>query len=302
MVIGALLDPEAPNHADVNAGRGRKETALHKAAKYGDTNICKQLIRLGARVNQRGGEYTTALNAAVASGYHKTAIFLLKEQKADPNHRAGHLANALSAALYSRTHELVEPLLDAGVDVNATDIQGWSAFHLAARLGSWEILGRLMNTRSSRRPGVDKQGRSLLHHAAMCGQRDPFLRVLIDEQMDWDAIDIPDVDGWTPLHWACRHNENLDIIKDLIDCGADFTRATEDGWTPEIIAITHNAAEVLSYIQGRLAETGATSPEDKTESRPTRRKVGFLHSAYKCDGCFLDVCQSPLPPSPPCNS
>ncbi|XXH01220.1 hypothetical protein Hte_007574 [Hypoxylon texense] len=285
-IVGALLNPDESNHADVNAGGDAYSTALHEAARNDNMELCKELIRLNAQVNTQGGRYNTALGAAAASGCRKIAMFLLKEHKADPNLPAGDYANPLSAALDSHTLELVTPLLEAGVDVSATDIQGRSAFHIAARLGSWDIMIQLMGAGSPSREtlrSVDKQGRTVLHFAAMSGKRYDFLRFLASENMGWDSADITDIDGWTPLHWACRHNGNLGIVEALIMYGADPTKATNDGWTPENIAITHNATEVVSFIQGGLR---AFSSDEQTVSCPKRWKVGYLHRIV-CDSCLL---------------
>ncbi|KAI1458771.1 ankyrin repeat-containing domain protein [Annulohypoxylon moriforme] len=286
-MLRTLLDPEAPNRADVNAGGGANPTALHKAAWYGELELCKELVKLGARVDAQGGQFNTALSAAASNGYYKVAMFLLDEQKANPNLPAGNFANTLGVALWSWTYPLITPLLKAEVDIHATDIQGRSAFHIAARRGSWSILEQLLDANEKDLPPADKQGRTLLHFAAMSGDRDMFLRVLADETMLWDDIDIEDVDGWTPLHWACRQNESLDIVKEMEAIGADFSITTRDGWTPENIAITHDATEVASYIQSILSKTNNPSVEAQTAPSQRHWKVGALHSNAGCDGCLI---------------
>ncbi|KUI71939.1 Ankyrin-3 [Cytospora mali] len=279
-MLRILLDPDGSNHADINAGGGEYPTALHNAAWYGKMGVVKELVKRGADVNAQGGIYNTALNAAAISSYHDIAMHLLelKEQKVDPNLSAGMLANALSAALHSQTYELVEPLLEAGVDINATDDQGRSAFHIAARRGPWEILQKLFGANEAGNPLPDKQGRTLIHHAAMSENASDFLQILVDENIDWDDIDIEDVDGWTPLHWACRQNVNLEIVKALQRLGADLNRATGDEWTPLNIALTHDAGDIADYIKEKLG------PETVSD---IRWKVGYEHSHISCDGCFL---------------
>lgn len=288
-MIRALLDSRMPKHADVNAGGDADGTALHNAAWYGNMEACKELIKLDARVDVEGGRFNTALSAAAASGYYDIAMFLLEEQNAKPNLPARQFANTLSAALYSRTYDLVKPLLLAKVDINAIDIQGRTALHIATRQGSWDILKQLLCAREKGIPPADKQCRTLLHYAAMSGNLEILHRVLVDEMVAESifdiAIDLADIDGWTPLHWACRQNENKAIVDALIDLGADATRVTNDGWTPENIAITHDATQVVSTIQERIGIM------DQTKSRPTGWKVGYLHPTVTCDSCLLYVRQ-----------
>ncbi|ROW10101.1 hypothetical protein VMCG_02079 [Cytospora schulzeri] len=296
-ILTMLLDPNAPNHVDVNAGGQEHPTALHNAAKYGNFPLVKTLIGLGAQVNAQGGQYNTALSAAAASGYHIIAMYLLdfKEQKADPNLPAGGFANALSAALYSQSYELIAPLIQAGVDVNATDIQGRSALHIAARRGSWDVYEELQDRMGSITSLVDKQGRTLIHHAAMSGKPAHFLQVLVHE--DWADFDIKDLNGWTPLHWACRQDANLSIVQALVRLGVDLTRATDDGWTPENIAVTHDAGEIAAYIRENMKEKHAPGLDETVRSMSpgfgsettsgTRWKVGHVHPSVACDGCLL---------------
>ncbi|KAL7960524.1 ankyrin repeat-containing domain protein [Trichoderma compactum] len=285
-MICALLNDDLPNRADASSGGGVHPTALYNAAKYGQMEVVKELIRLGAKVNAQGGQYNTALSAAA--------------DKADPNLPAGDFANTLCAVLYFQPacDDLVTSLLNAGVKVSARDRQGRSAFHIAARRGSWDILKRLLGADPIDLSPVDNQGRTLLHHVAMSGKLRPFLYVFKGEQagrqgtVDWHGGMIKDNDGWTPLHWACRHKDNLDIVRAFgLLFGADLAEATNDNWTPENIAITHNASNIATFIRQRQLDTesaeSGSDPEVKTKSRHSRWKVGQKHWGIVCDGCFL---------------
>ncbi|KAI5862076.1 ankyrin repeat-containing domain protein [Durotheca rogersii] len=151
--------------------------------------------------------------------------------------------------------------------------------HLVARQGAIETFYLLVDQYEGDLDVVDKQGRKLLHYAAMSGEVD-MVRILLDEEPSQLAeLDLPDGDGWTPLHWACRSDDNLDIIQILVEKGADVVRETHDGWTPENIAAFHGANDVEGFVKERIA-TAATPP-------PRRRwKVGDSAEAT-CDGCLL---------------
>ncbi|KKO97683.1 hypothetical protein THAR02_10212 [Trichoderma harzianum] len=302
-MIRALLDVELlSNRADANSGGGVHPTALYNAAKYGKMEVVEELIGLGAQVNVQGGQYNTALSVAAISGYFQIAQFLLdwEKDKADPNLPAGDFANTLCAVLYFQTacDDLVIPLLNAGVKVNARDRQGRSAFHIAARRGSWDTLKQLLSVDEVDLSPVDNQGRTLLHHVAMSGKLRPFLYVFKGEQAgrqgteDWHGGMIKDSDGWTPLHWACRHKDNIDIVRAFVLLfGADLAEATNDKWTPENIAITHKATNIATFIRQRQSDTespkSGSEPEGKPKSRHSRWKIGQVHRGKACDGCFL---------------
>lgn len=54
---------------------------------------------------------------------------------------------------------------------------------------------------------------------------------------------------WTPFHFAAMHNENLDVIKYLIDQGCDTNLRLLDGNLPLHLACRDNPnIEVIEYI------------------------------------------------------
>ncbi|KAI0465893.1 ankyrin repeat-containing domain protein [Xylaria cf. heliscus] len=280
-MLEILLDKNVANHADVNAGGGIYPTALYCAATRGNLDICKRLISLEAKVNAEGGEYNTALGAAAAQGHIPIADFLLDETEADPHLSAGEFANALSAALYSETSQLAERLLDMHVDATARDAQGRSAVHIAARRGIVKVVERIIRARGAERLVMDKQGRTITHHAAMCGDENAFLNILLVQLSVTGAelsetINMGDIDGWTPLHWACRHDGNVDIVNALIELGTHITTADKGGWFPEKIAGTHNAGKILERLRIDSGNVACSWKE------------GHIHLVRSCDGCFLD--------------
>ncbi|KAI9685964.1 MAG: hypothetical protein M1822_003947 [Bathelium mastoideum] len=72
----------------------------------------------GADVNAQGGRYGNALQAASYQGSQEVVKMLL-DAKADVNAQGGHYGNALQAASYQGRQEAVKMLLDAKADVNA---------------------------------------------------------------------------------------------------------------------------------------------------------------------------------------
>ncbi|KAI1429531.1 ankyrin repeat-containing domain protein [Xylaria sp. FL1777] len=289
------------NHADVNAG-GQYPTALYRAAEYGKLGLCKELVELGADVDALGGKYDTALGAAAING-NKDIVELLLDRGANPNLRAGTFANALSAAIYSKTDGIVQSLLTKKVNINAKDPQGRSAFHVAAQRGFWAAF-QILEAEGTGEMTTDLQGRTIVHHAAMCQDRETFLRTLIwttqaGEDTIQGILQTEDIDGWTPLHWACRHNDNLEIVRVIKTLGADITMATRNGWTPENIAATHDAGEISTLLAEKLDTLGyegrseedvqeaSSSPENESKSQSKRWKVGQVHPKVMCDGCLL---------------
>ncbi|GAW26926.1 putative ankyrin repeat protein [Rosellinia necatrix] len=301
-MVRVLLQHQS-NPADVNAG-GRHPTALYCAAVKGNLQLCTELIKLHAQVDAPGGKYDTALGAAAINGYADIVTLLLAEG-ANPNLRVGPFANALSAAVYSKAEGVVQSLLATGVDVNAKDPQGRSAFHIAAQQGFWAAFEQLVSAaEGTEGMTTDLQGRTIVHHAAMCQDREAFLKILIHVIQEGeignvkDIIGTKDIDGWMPLHWACRHNDSLEIVKVIEILAKDITMDTGTAWTPENIAATHGAREISTLLaevsntpryegpSGEDVQQANSSPENENKSQNKRWKVGQVH-LVTCDGCSL---------------
>ncbi|KAB5513405.1 ankyrin repeat-containing domain protein, partial [Coniochaeta sp. 2T2.1] len=135
-------------------------------------------------------------------------------------------------------------------DVNATDSQGRSAFHIAAARATWDAIVHLRQIEGAEIPKGDMQDRTLLHFAAMTGNAD-IIEQLLEEEFE-SSIDATDVDGWKPLYWACRQN-NAGVVQMLLPEKltdlSNIVQATQDGWSPDKIAITHGADEVIELFQ-----------------------------------------------------
>ncbi|PNP43517.1 hypothetical protein TGAMA5MH_04489 [Trichoderma gamsii] len=300
-MVRLLLSPDIPRRADVNAGGGRNSTALYQAASMGSITLAKTLISLGARVDGEGGVFNTALSAASYEGDDEMVEFLLNEG-ADPKKHGGDLPNALGVALYAYNLYLVPVLIEAGVELNAQDPQGRTSLHIAAYWASLDIVDELLDAGAD--PTIkDKQGRTIFHHAAAGGNADVIMEFLQDTNLS--HLNVEDINGWTPLHWAARHDDNLDAAMALIEHGADPANTTPDGWTPENIAVFHSADDMADLMVEEAAKKAqpitGDEAQDGNDSKPKdlaadqehapgsiQWKTGHYHSLVSCDGCFIE--------------
>lgn len=84
----------------------------------------------------------------------------------------------------------------------------------------------------------DHQSRTILQHTAMGGSADMVERLLSNK--DRRYFNVEDIDGLTPLHWACRSGANKEVVGRLI-YSTDSGKRMQDGWTPENICAFHDA-------------------------------------------------------------
>lgn len=116
----------------INAVSTAGETALMHACIKGHIDVVRQLLALGARVNQPG--WTPLHYAASADTEHSTEIVrLLLEQHAYIDAESPNQSTPLMLAAQYGSQDMVLLLLDAGADVQARNQLGLSAVDFARR-------------------------------------------------------------------------------------------------------------------------------------------------------------------------
>ena len=163
--------------ADVNEQGGHYGNALQAASSEGDLEIAQLLIDAGANVNAQGGYYGNALQAASREGDREIAQLLI-DAGADVNAQGGHFGNALQAASVHGNRETVQVLINAGADVNAQGSPYGNALQAASVQKNQETIQVLINAGAD----VNAQGGyygNALQAASYYGNRD-IVQLLID--------------------------------------------------------------------------------------------------------------------------
>ena len=89
----------------------------------------------------------------------------------------------------------------------------------------------------------DAMGCTPLYYACMKGARD-IVKLLIDAGAD---VSLANNQSLTPLHSMARSG-NKDIIKLLLDAGADINATDKEGRTPLLYTVHENKTEVSRYL------------------------------------------------------
>jgi ankyrin repeat protein len=87
--------------------------------------------------------------------------------------------------------------------------------------------------------------------------------LLTDIGINFKQTGIKGVKGFTPLHFACQ-NGHEEIVKILIDKGADVNQATEKGFTPFYIACQNGHEEIVKLLIDMGADVSQTTKDGCT--------------------------------------
>jgi len=122
-----------------------------------------------------------------------------------------------------------------------------SQLHLAAMEGDLEVVEKLV--------GKKHEFLNLVFNWLLFGNW-AVVRKLLDSKLDCRLADVKDNYGWTPLHWAAM-NGHLEVVKYLVENGADVNAKDNNGFTPLSLAAWKGSLNVVKY----LFENGADVKE-----------------------------------------
>ena len=157
-------------------------------------DFAQTLIKAGAEINAKDRSGRSALMIAAISGCNKNVQFLL-DAGINVNATDNDNNNALA---YSKNCEMLNLLLRAGAKINNTDDEGFTPLMLAVRRNNIDIAislivnGALLNTHDW------LLGRTPLILAAFF-KRSEIVQALLKKGA---SANEEDYEGWTPLHWA----------------------------------------------------------------------------------------------------
>ena len=176
--------------ATVLMAAGPVEAPVADAARIGDIDAVRALLRDGADVNAAQGDGMSAL------------------------HWAAELGNV----------DLMDVLLYAGAELeSATRIGRYRPLHIASRNGNLEAVNRLVDAGADVMAATDPSGSTALHLAALSGSGE-VVRALVAAGAEVDARE----SAWqqTPLIFAAAWNR-VDAVVALLEEGADPDLSSE---------------------------------------------------------------------------
>lgn len=193
------------------------------------------------------------LVAAARQGQIDVVRALLK-QKADVNTPQQDGTTALHWAVERNHEEMVTLLVGAGANANAANSFGVTPLSLACRNGDATIVSILL--RSGANPATAlRTGETPLMTAARTG-RVEAVKVLIEAGADLKAKE--PTAGQTALMWAIAEG-HTDVVRVLIDAGADVRGASTRGFTPLLFAARNGDVATTRVLLAAGVDVNETS-------------------------------------------
>jgi len=263
---------------DVNAAQGDGMTALHWAASNDDVELATMLIHAGAnlRATTRINGYTPLMMAARVG--HASVIRTLLERGADAKAASVAGTSALMLAAAAGSVDAVGALVDAGADVNAREsARGQTAIMFAAAHNRVPVI-RMLAQR-----GADVAAASKVQDLHAFTEEDSERRPsqpTPDRKPQAPGVDrnfvytelVGYLGGFTPLLLAAREG-HTDAVQALLESGADVNQVSAGDRTSPLLVATINGHFDLARL---LLDRGADA------TRAAANGVTPLYAALNC--------------------
>ena len=208
--------------ADINRASNDGFVPLHMAVSSGSKEVVEVLLEAKCKLNVQDNEGLTPLMRAIHAEQFEIASDLM-DYGADVTLCSKKGLHVMHLAAQVGSKEVVEVLLEAKCKLDVQDNEGLTPLMRAIHAEQWGIAFHLMNY------GADvtlcsKNGLHAMHLAAHVGSKE-VVKVLSEAKC---KLDVQDNEGLTPLMWAI-HAEQFGIAFDLMHYGADVTLCSNSG-------------------------------------------------------------------------
>lgn len=225
-------------------------TAVCIAAEHDHPDIVKLLVDAGAPLSLKSNNGSTPLHVATAS----TARVLLQHRKRlNIDEQDQYKMTPLHCAIeFSPGSELAKLLIDSGANLNLADQDGDTPLSLATYSERYDAVKMLLNEEDCNKGLVSPRAKTAIHRAAAWNQNLDIVKLLLENGAD--VHQIGNNAAGSPLQAAC---ENKEIAKEMIEClleyGADLLEQVGTRGFVISTAAVHSTPETINFVLQRGA-------------------------------------------------
>ncbi|WP_375316602.1 ankyrin repeat domain-containing protein [Wolbachia endosymbiont (group A) of Colletes cunicularius] len=244
---------------DYRLAKEEIHAAILKKGKLDDVILSEENINVTDNLGR------SALHYAAQEG-HREIVDILLNNGVDIRKPDELGKTALHyAARYNDGTEVVSCLLENAKDcINKKDKKGHTAVYYAAQQGNWDIVDFLIEEKGASTDGLDAE--KLLFHYTYKGSVEGIRKVVEKEKKEGekeiDVTAIKDSHDNTLLHIAARKG-HLTVVEFLLEKGADVSVANNSGKVPISYAAEGNHWNIVESLLRKKAKFNDLSGEQK---------------------------------------
>lgn len=269
------IDNYIANNMDNNINKlspvyGVKKTLLYTAVQSKNTQLVQALLSkngLQVDLGQTQPTANTPLLLAVEMGL-LDIVTLLCKNGANKEAKDKDGDTALVLALRMKRPDIAKYLINNGSDCKALDKQQRTPLHIAAKEDLIEVVQALI-TKKVEINQFDETGNTPLHLAAAHNSDIDLVKLLIQNGANVNAHK-PNKPHWTPLYAGLSSRaSNNDLILALLNAGARADLPHSDGYTPLYIAAEMGYSDqIIQALIKSGADVNYTIEQDEPEKTP----------------------------------
>lgn len=269
------------------------ETPLYTAASAGSAGITQLLLWRGDNKDFGcNSREETPLHAAAAR-CHPAVVRVLMEAGVDTSRLERYGKTPLISAVYFESLDVVETMIELGINVDEPGDDGWTPLHEASDVASDEGDGSrldFINVLVAAGASVNARDSSGSTPLSSNLIQIKVVRSLVNHGAD---VNTQDEDGNTPLHNVIAPDPDypayavdLDIVERvdfLLKAGADETVVDSEGKTAMMLSMAPSRGDARDQIE-HARELLASAPADRVDRRWGRRALLIMCVARHCRG------------------
>ncbi|OQR87402.1 hypothetical protein ACHHYP_08891 [Achlya hypogyna] len=273
--------------ADLNQASTKGWTPINSAAEEGHLTVVEALIAAGADLNLANANGSTPINSPADNG-NLAVIEALFAARADLNQANAYGQTPINAAAINGHLAVVEALIAAGADLNQATATGWTPINSAADEGHLAVVEALIRAGAdfyrsnliSRAPRANADGNGHTSTVAALDAAQQLVeavasgavsrvRNLLAQGVSANAVNKYGYSlctlfapAWFPS--ASSVDESVDIIKLLLDAGANVNRLQKDRSIPLALAARHGRDDAVALLLGADADFSCADSDGNT--------------------------------------
>jgi len=248
---------------------------LFEASFMGHDGMVRDLIAAGANLNLRDCTGNTPLLGASIMG-HTDVVQCLIEKGSDCNSTNTDGISPLYIACKNGFTAIVSLLLEHRALVDLPTKTGETPLH-AACINGHERICRMLVSRWANANSRDNNKRTPLYHAAYFGFASIVRCLLETKGTNGSDPNCRDQQGRSPLHVAALCG-NLSVVQALCENNAEVDVEDVNGHTPLHYALKEHREDVADYLVGRRFSLEEKSPRESAVIKIDQLLVTDLHS------------------------